>query len=162
MKTKQLKSLVVSCALAVVLVFLMVRLVSAGPELGLAESQVDTAPPLSSAKSGLAASLPQAGGPTTVTLQAASGVTIAFHPNNNPDPVAQRDLDDVGSFLAGGGAPGGRSGGGAVRERLRGEQAVYERHEGAGMVVGEISVMEAARIVAREWGLVDVQQEVGR
>ena len=30
------------------------------------------------------------------------------------------------------------------------------------MVVGEISVMGAARIVARELGVADVQQEVGR
>ena len=82
MKTKQLKSLVVGCALAVVLVLLTVRLVSAGPELGLAESQGTTAPPLSSAKSGLAAPLPQAGGALTVTLQAASGATELFWTEN--------------------------------------------------------------------------------
>jgi hypothetical protein len=30
------------------------------------------------------------------------------------------------------------------------------------MGVGEVSVMGAARIVTREWGVADVQQEVGR
>jgi hypothetical protein len=82
MKTKQVKSLIITSTLALVLLFLTVQFVSASPEPGQAERRVVVAPPLSPMESGLVAPLQQVGN-LTATLQAASGLEIDFYPQND-------------------------------------------------------------------------------
>ncbi len=84
MKTKQLKSLVISCALALILLLMTIQFVSASADPGRAEQPVAAAPLPSSAESGRAVPLQQPGN-LTATLQVASGAKIDFDPgNNNP------------------------------------------------------------------------------
>jgi hypothetical protein len=82
MKTKQVKSLIITSTLGLVLLFLTVQFVSASPEPGQAERRVVVAPPLSPMESGLVAPLQQVGN-LTATLRAASGLEIDFYPQND-------------------------------------------------------------------------------
>jgi hypothetical protein len=104
MRPKSIKYIALAIAFAVFLLFSTFQVVSAGSELDPAENQGATAPPLSSAKSGLAAPLPQAGGATTATLQAASGAEIDFYPgNDDTNPV--RSLPHLTLYENGGLSP---------------------------------------------------------
>ncbi|MCP4544266.1 MAG: hypothetical protein GY832_44705 [Chloroflexi bacterium] len=82
MKTKQVKSLVVSCVLALILLLLAIQFVSASASPSRTEQPVAVVPPSSSAESGQATPLQQPGG-LTATLKVASGADIVFITQND-------------------------------------------------------------------------------
>ncbi len=84
----KIKSIILACMFAVLLLLLIFQFVSASAELGQAKQSSAVLPPLSPAESRLAVPMQQ-GVFLTATLQAASGAEVPFHPNNDPDPAVE-------------------------------------------------------------------------
>ncbi|MCP4544264.1 MAG: hypothetical protein GY832_44695 [Chloroflexi bacterium] len=93
MKTKQVKSLVISCVLALILLLFTIQFVSASADPGRVKQPVAIAPPPSSStESGQAVPLQQPGG-LTATLRAASKREIEFWTlNRDMDAGAQQSF----------------------------------------------------------------------